>query len=151
MSQSLTQIHVHIVFSTKHRQALLRDPSLREGMHAYLAGVCRNLACPALIVGGLEDHVHALCRLSKNVAVKDLLQEMKRSSSLWAKGRSPALAAFQWQAGYGAFSVGFADVDAALSYIRNQEEHRRTETFQDELRRLLRQYAVEWDERYIWD
>jgi REP element-mobilizing transposase RayT len=151
MSQSLAQIYLHIVFSTKLRQPLRRDPGLRESAHAFIAGVCRNLACPPLVVGGIEDHVHALCRLSKNVAPKDLLQEMKRSSSVWANHQGGALAGFHWQAGYGAFSVGPAEVDAVVSHIRTQEEHHRTETFQDEFRRLLREHGVEWDERYVWD
>lgn len=149
MPQSLAQIHVHMVFSTTHRQPLLRDAALRERLHAYIAGTCRNLDSPALKVGGNEDHAHALHRLSKNVAPMRLLQEVKRAFSVWMNDQSPT--PFQWQAGYGVFSVGPSDVEAVAAYIRDQERHHRSETFQEEFRRLLRQNGVEWDERYVWD
>jgi hypothetical protein len=86
----------------------------------------------------VEDHVHILCRLSKNVAVSDLVRELKRDSSAWIKTEQPTLADFHWQAGYGAFSISPSHVEALREYIQNQEEHHRRETFQDELRRLLR-------------
>src|SRR5262245_34662987 len=93
MSQSLAQIYVHIVFSTKHREPFLRDKALRDELHTYLAGTCRNLDSPALKVGGVEDHVHILCRLSKTLSVSDLIRELKRESSKWLKERSTDLAA----------------------------------------------------------
>src|SRR5437660_12843372 len=101
MSQSLTQIYLHIVFSTKNREPHLSDRAFRERTHAYLAGTCQNLGSPALIVGGVEDHVHLLCRHSKNLAVAAFLQELKRDSSKWVKAESPSLASFYWQGGYG--------------------------------------------------
>jgi REP element-mobilizing transposase RayT len=105
MAQSLAQIYLHIVFSTKHRYPYLQEPALRFQMHAYLAGICKNLESPSLLIGGVEDHVHILCRPSKNLAVADLLRELKRDSSNWIKERAPALSEFHWQAGYGVFSI----------------------------------------------
>jgi REP element-mobilizing transposase RayT len=155
MPQSLAQIYLHVVFSTKERHPFLRDPEMRRNMHAYLAGTCKNLECPALIVGGDTEHVHLLCRLSKKLAVSDLVQELKRGSSKWAKERAkekaPDMAKFYWQNGYGAFSVSPSHVDALMKYIRSQEEHHRKESFQDEFRRLCRKYGVEVDERYAWE
>jgi REP element-mobilizing transposase RayT len=151
MSQSLTQIYVHIVFSTKNRRPYLHDKDFRTRAHAYLAGVCRNLDSPALIVGGVEDHVHLLCRLSKALAVAPFLAELKRDSSKWVKGEVPDLADFYWQAGYGAFSISPSHVDPLKAYIANQDENHRRESFQDEFRRLCRKYGVEIDERYVWD
>ena len=151
MPQSLAQIYLHIVFSTKYRQPLLKDPDLRKSMHAYVAGICKNLGCPALIVGGVADHLHALVRLSRKITVSDLHREIKRDSSKAIKSESPTLRHFQWQAGYGAFSVSPSHVDALKIYIANQEEHHRTETYQDEFRRLCRIYGVDIDERYVWD
>jgi REP element-mobilizing transposase RayT len=98
MSQSLSQIYLHIVFSTKNRAPLLADKALREGLHAYLAGTCRNLDSPSLIVGGVEDHVHILCRLSKNLSVAQYLRALKRESSKWIKTKSRELASY-WQNG----------------------------------------------------
>ena len=151
MPQSLAQLYLHIVFSTKNRIPFLREKHVRDRLHAYLAGICINLDSPALIVGGFEDHVHLLCRHSKNVAVSHFLQELKRDSSKWVKAEFAALADFHWQGGYGAFSVSPSHVDALRQYIADQEKHHQRETFQDEFRRICRKYGVEIDERYVWD
>jgi putative transposase len=151
MSQSLVQIYVHIVFSTKHRRPFLKDKEFRERTHAYLAGICKNIGCPALIVGGVEDHVHLLCRLGKRIAVADFIRDLKRDSSKWVKEERTDLSEFHWQSGYGAFSISPGHVEALKRYIANQEEHHRQETFQDEFRRLCEKYGLEIDERYVWD
>ncbi|MEX1027657.1 MAG: IS200/IS605 family transposase [Candidatus Paceibacterota bacterium] len=151
MSQSLTQIYVHLVFSTKHRELLLKDKNLREQMHAYLAGGCKNLDSASLIVGGVEDHVHILFRQSKNHALKTVVGELKRESSKWIKTQSPRLSTFYWQKGYGAFSISPSHISALKQYIANQEEHHRKETFQDEFRRLCAEHGLEIDERYVWE
>jgi len=151
MPQSLAQIYVHIVFSTKHRQPFLTDKKLRDECHAYLAGTCKRRGSTSIIVGGVADHVHILCTLSREESVSVLVRELKRESSKSLKEKSPALRNFYWQAGYGAFSVSPAHVAVLKQYIRNQEEHHRQESFQDEFRRLLRKYGVEYDERYVWD
>jgi putative transposase len=151
MSQSLVQIYVHIVFSTKNRAPYLKDRALRDRLHAYLNGICENQGSPSLRVGGAEDHVHILCRLSKTSDVSTLIRELKRDSSKWIKDENPRLADFYWQQGYGAFSVSPSHIDALVKYIDNQEEHHRRETFQDEFRRLCKKYGVEIDERYVWD
>lgn len=151
MGQSLAQIYVHIVFSTKNRQRLLVNDDLRERTHAYVAGICRNQDSPAIIVGGAEDHVHILCRLGKTIEVATLIRELKRGSSLWIKEQRPDLRDFYWQDGYGAFSVSPAHVLELKQYIANQDEHHRHVSFQDEIRRICKKYEVEIDERYFWD
>lgn len=151
MPQSLAQIYLHLVFSTKHRKPFLRDEGVREETHAYLAGACKKLESPSLIVGGVEDHIHILCRQSKNVAPATLVGELKRESSKWIKTQAANLAEFYWQNGYGAFSVSPSHVQALIEYIANQREHHKQETFQDEFRRLCAKYGLEIDERYVWD
>lgn len=151
MPQSLAQIYLHLVVSTKERKPFLNDAKLRDEMHKYLGGTCRNLDCPALCVGGVADHVHILCRFGRSISVADLMQELKRESSKWIKTRSEALLEFHWQSGYGAFSVSPGHMEALRIYIENQEEHHRAITFPDEFRRLLTKYGLEWDERYVWD
>jgi REP element-mobilizing transposase RayT len=151
MPQSLVQIYVHIVYSTKHRKPSLRDKELRDQTQRYLAGICKGQKCPALIVGGVEDHVHILCRLGKSIAIADFIRDLKRDSSKWVKTVEPRLADFHWQNGYGAFSVSPSHIEALKEYIANQEEHHRHETFQDEFRRLCKKYGLEIDERYVWD
>ncbi len=151
MPQSLVQIYVHIVFSTKLRRPFLRQKDMRDRMHAYLAGICKNLQCTALIIGGVEDHAHLLCRFGKTIALADVIRDVKRDSSKWVKQEWKDLADFHWQLGYGAFSVSPGHVEVLKGYIANQEEHHRAETFQDEFRRLCKKYGLEIDERYVWD
>ncbi len=151
MPQSLAQIYLHVVFSTKGRRPFLQDQNILDETHKYLGGTCNNLDCPVLRVGGVADHVHILCRLGRTITVADLVKELKRDSSQWLKTKSPALAEFYWQNGYGAFSVSPSHVELVREYIANQEAHHRTVTFQDEFRQLLTKYGVEWDERYVWD
>jgi len=151
MPQSLAQIYVHLVFSTKERRPLLQEIALREEMHSMLGGTCNKLDCPVLRVGGVADHAHILCRLGRMTAIVDLVKELKRESSLWIKRRSGEQRDFHWQTGYGAFSISPAHVEQLTRYIENQEQHHQTVSFQDELRGLLREYGLEWDERYVWD
>ena len=151
MPQSLAQVYRHLVFSTKNREPFLRDRTLRDRLHGYLVGTCANLDCPSLRIGGVEDHVHILCRFGRTITIADLHRELKRESSKWMKEQSTALSDFHWQSGYGAFSISPSHVDRLIQYIENQEAHHKTETFQDEFRRLCRIDGVEIDERYVWD
>jgi REP element-mobilizing transposase RayT len=151
MSQSLTQLYVHFVFSTKHRAPFLREDEFRERMHGYLVGICKGQDSPSVAIGGTEDHVHLLVRLAKTLDVASLVRELKRDSTKWIKAEYPQLADFYWQEGYGAFSVSPAHADALKTYIANQMEHHRRETFQDEFRRICMKYGLTVDERYVWD
>jgi len=120
-------------------------------MHAYLASILKGHNCPTLIVGGISDHVHALFVLSKNHSIADIMYELKRSSSKWAKTQGTDLKKFQWQSGYGAFSVSESHVDAVRKYIEKQEQHHRRRTFEEEFREFLKKYNVDYDERYVGD
>ena len=151
MPQSLAKILVHTVFSTKDRHPLLHDKTLREEMHRYLGGILVNLDCQPIIVGGVTDHVHFLCALSRTCEVAAMVKEVKRGSSVWVKTKGPDLANFAWQNGYGIFSIGFSQIESVRLYIAGQEEHHRQLTFQDEFRVLLKRYEIEFDERYVWD
>jgi len=151
MAQSLSKILVHLVFSTKERRPFLRDRVSRDEMHRYIGGILKELDCPPIIVGGGEDHVHVLCVLSRTCAPVDMVKEVKRSSSLWIKARSPDLADFAWQSGYGIFSIGFSKIEEVRRYIAEQEQHHAKTTFQDEFRRLLQRYEVTFNEAYVWD
>jgi putative transposase len=151
VSQSLAQIYLHIVFSTKDRCPFLQDAIIRDEIHHYLGGVCNNRDCPVLRVGGIADHVHILCRFGRGISVADLVKELKRESSQWIKSKAKDLASFYWQNGYGAFSISPSHVEQLRDYIAKQEEHHRHVTFQEEFRRLLAKYGLEWDERYVWE
>jgi putative transposase len=153
MPQSLSFLLAHIVFSTKDRAPVLDLTVLtvRPALHAYLATVARGADCECYCVGGVADHVHLAVRLSRTVTTAKLVEELKTSSSKWLKTQSPALTAFSWQLGYGAFSVRPSDLDALRHYIDHQEEHHRTKSFQDEYQAFLTKYGIEFDERYVWD
>jgi putative transposase len=147
--QSLANILTHLIFSIKNREPLLSDKDLRQRAHAYLAAVLKDLRCPALIVGGVADHVHILCQLAKTQSVSVVMENLKASSSKWLK--TQGVRTFSWQRGYGAFSVSKSNVASVVSDIEKQEEHHRTVTFEEEFRMFLKRYRVAFDERYIWD
>lgn len=151
MPQSFGQVDVHIVFSTKGRRPLLQDAAIRDELHRYLGGTCNKLDCPVLRVGGVADHVHVLCRLGRTMSIGELVRELKRESSQWVKTKGASLADFYWQNGYAAFSVSPRNVEMVRDYVARQEEHHRSETFQDEYRRLSLEHGLKWDERYVWD
>src|ERR1700726_308216 len=146
--QSLANILTHLIFLTKNREPLLANKDLRQRAHAYLAAVLKDIQCPALIVGGVADHVHILCQLAKTRSVSDIVEHLKTSSSKWLKTQGSRT--FSWQRGYGAFSVSQSHVDAVISYIEKQEDHHRTITFEEEFRLILKRYRVAFDERYLW-
>jgi REP element-mobilizing transposase RayT len=124
---------------------------LRDELHRYLGGILSHLDCPPLLIGGVEDHVHLLCLLSRVCAPAKLVREVKRSSTLWLKTKGPGLRDFAWQNGYAMFSLGYSQIDSVRDYISRQEEHHRKVSFQDELRQFLKRYQVAYDERHVWD
>ncbi|MCX6873424.1 MAG: IS200/IS605 family transposase [Verrucomicrobia bacterium] len=151
MSQSLSAVYLHLVFSTKDRHPFLRDPALRAETHAYLGGISKQLDCVPIIIGGVDDHVHILAHHARTITQADWVKELKRVSSLWIKQRDPSLRDFAWQSGYGIFSVSASNLETVERYIANQEEHHRKTTFQDEYRAFLKRHSIPWDEKYVWD
>ena len=150
MGQSLVKNYIHIIFSTKGRYPLIINPFEKQ-LHNYLGGICNKHECTPIIIGGYVDHVHILCLLSKKVALVSLLEDLKSSSSKWMKSLDFTLKDFYWQDGYGSFSVNPSQVDVVVEYIKNQHDHHRKKTFQDEYRAFLKKYKVEFDERFVWD
>jgi len=150
MPQSLAHILIHVIFSTKERYPFL-NADVRPELHAYAATVLKSLDSPAILINSVADHVHVLCRLSKNHAVSKLIQEVKTSTSKWLKTKGGGLAEFHWQNGYGVFSVSPSQVNSVRRYLEDQEAHHRHISFQDEFRDFLTRHGVEFDERYVWD
>jgi putative transposase len=150
MPQSLSSILIHLVFSTKNRQPLITE-TIESELCKYLGGIFRNCECPSLLIGGDKDHIHTLFALSRTCSIAELVKEVKSSSSKWIKGKGDEFQHFQWQTGYGAFSIGQSGVADLKCYIANQKEHHRRSSFEDEFRLLCRRYGVEIDERFVWD
>ncbi len=150
MGQSLVKNYIHIVFSTKHRESLIPD-SIELELHNYLGGICNNLECQVVKVGGYKDHIHILCLLSKKITLVKLMEQLKSNSSKWIKTKGNEYSNFYWQDGYGAFSVNPSEIEIVVNYIANQKEHHSKKTFQNEYRAFLKKYRVEYDEKYVWD
>ena len=151
MPQSLSQIYIHLVFSTKNRQNLISE-SVAPDLYAYMATVfheeCKSTA---RLIGGVEDHTHSLFNLARTWCVADVVEVVKTSTSKWLKTQDPRLRRFAWQAGYGAFSVSRSNLGKVEDYIRRQREHHNRRDFKSEFRTLLKRHDVEYDERYVWD
>ena len=127
------------------------DDNIKDSLHQYLGGICRELECYPVQIGGYYDHVHILCALSKKITVMKFLEEVKKSSSKWMKTQGDNYGGFYWQDGYAAFSVSHLDLEAISEYIRNQHKHHNEQTYQDECRALFKKYNIEFDEKYVWD
>jgi REP element-mobilizing transposase RayT len=151
MPQSLSAVYIHLVFSTKERRPFLRDKMVRERLHAELGGISKKLECPPLLIDGVEDHVHLLCRFARTITQSEWVKEIKRVSNIWLKEQGREYVDFEWQGGYSDFSVSKSNIEQVQKYVVNQEEHHRKVSFQDELRTLLRKHGVEFDDRYLWD
>lgn len=150
MPQSLVKNYIHIIYSTKNREPFIQERFKNE-LYNYIGGTCNNLECYPVKIGGIADHIHILCLLSKKLALIKLIEEIKSHSSKWFKTKDDSLQNFYWQRGYGAFSVNPSELDAVSKYIENQIEHHSKISFQDEYRLFLKKYNIEYDERYVWD
>ena len=151
MGQSLAKNMIHLVYSTKHRRPWITE-DVRDDLFRYQAGIFKQWDSPALVIGGAEDHVHGLFLLSKNYALKKIVEEVKKGSSKWMKtDQGSSNQDFGWQNGYAGFSVSQSHLGKVRSYIENQLEHHRKMTFQEELRALFNRHGIEFDERYVWD
>ena len=151
MPQSLAQIYIHLIFSTKKRQRWFQEQTLNDKLITYMGGILRNMGCPLLSMGVPEDHVHLLFCMNRTDSIADVVGKLKASSSSWISERPGDYRGFSWQNGYGAFSVSAPGVEEIEAYIDNQVEHHKTVSFKDEYRRFLEKYNLDYDERYVWD
>ena len=150
MPQSLVKNYIHITFSTKNRVAFI-DKNISNELFSYLGGICKNLECNPIIVGGYQDHIHILCLLSRKIALMNLIEEVKSHSSKWIKTKGVKYEKFYWQRGYGGFSVNPTEINIVKKYISEQEKHHSKRTFQEEYRAFLNKYKIKYNEKYVWD
>jgi REP element-mobilizing transposase RayT len=150
MPQSLANIPVHFIWSTKNRQPFIK-PEIEKELFSYMAAIFREYESPALTINGTENHVHALSILSRKITVADLVEEVKKSSSKWIKTKGADYRNFYWQNGYAALGIGQSNIETLKRYIANQKEHHRKKSFQEEYVAFLKKYNIEYDERYVWD
>jgi REP element-mobilizing transposase RayT len=149
MSSTLTNLLYHIVFSTKNREPIITTP-IRAELYKYIGGIVRGEGGTLLEIGGMPDHVHLVVRFKAEPSVATMVKIIKSKSSKWLNEQPKRPGRFEWQRGYAAFTVSVSQLAGVRTYVKNQEQHHRHKTFQDELRLLLEKHGVEYDERYLW-
>ena len=149
MANSYTSLFVHVIFSTQNRKPVLTS-AVRDRLWPYIGGIARENKMKAVSVGGTADHAHLLILIPPTIAVAKAVQLVKGGSSKWLHENFLSLRNFAWQEGYGAFSIGASQVAEVAAYIARQEEHHRVKSFQEEYLVYLKEYDVEYDERYVW-
>jgi putative transposase len=148
MPQSLAKVYIHIVFTTKTGFPFIHE-TIRPELQSYIIGVLSNLGIFTYEIYANPDHIHILCTLPRTLTMADLVSKIKTSSSKWIKTKG--LHDFDWQDGYGIFSVSSSKLATMENYIRKQPEHHKQANYKDELRQFFTEYKIEFDERYVWD
>ena len=149
MAHSYISLYVHYIFSTKHRQKIIK-PELEERLWPYKGGIARENKMKALAIGGIEDHVHLFLSLPSTLSISKAIQLIKGGSSTWVSKTFHEFKDFQWQEGYGAFSISQSHIDRTIHYINNQKEHHKKKTFKEEYLAILKKHGIEYDEQYLW-
>lgn len=150
MANTYSNLFYHIVFSTKGRKDLI-DRNVEERVWAYIGGIARKHQLIAIQVGGIENHIHVLILAKPKIAPSQIVQWLKGESSRWIHETFPELAKFEWQDGFGVFSVSKSNVPDVVEYIKNQREHHQKQTFEDEYLSMLKLNGINYDERYVFD
>ena len=150
MARTYTNLMVHFIFSTKHREPTISS-GLAGELYAYMGGIFRNHRSVLIAAGGMADHVHLLSVVSPVVAPSELIRMVKGDSSRWINDTRRVPGHFGWQRGYGGFSVSESQKMKVMDYIARQEEHHRKKTFQEEYVEFLVKHGIRYDERYLWD
>ena len=149
MASSLVRIDIHLIFHVKAAGVNFRDEDLPQ-IFRYIGGIINGLGGIPIEIGGTTNHVHILTSLPKSMPLIDFVREIKAYSSKWLKQLDDHYMPFAWQDGYGAFSVSPSLLDKTVQYIRKQEEHHKTRSFNEEYRLLLEAYGIDYDERYAF-
>ena len=149
MAQSLSKLYVHIIYHIKNPLVKIRKEDKNQ-LYAYTGSIIKDNESIPIKINGVEEHIHILCVMSKNIALAKFVEEIKRHSSRWIKTLDPYYAKFAWQGGYGGFSVSPSLHDKTKYYIENQEEHHKKMSFKEEYLIFLKEYGIEYNEKYLW-
>jgi len=147
---TFTQLYTHLVFAVKYRERLLTS-EIRPEIYRYMSGIITNRKHKSIIVNGISDHVHILVGQNPNDKISDLVAALKRSTSIYINQKNWFNRKFQWQDGYGAFSYSCSQLKYVYTYIENQENHHRKNTFREEYRKILEEFDIEYDDNYLFD
>ena len=149
MANTYTQIHIHFVFAVKFRKGLI-NTKWKDQLYKYITEIIQSNNHKLLAINGIEDHIHIFIGMRPTQSISDLMKEVKQNSSLWINENNFTTQKFQWQEGYGAFSHSKSQVETVIKYILNQEEHHKKQTFKDEYLEILKNFEIEYDEKYIF-
>ncbi len=150
MPNTYTQIYIQIVFAVKGRQNLIAKQN-REELQKYITGIAQNREQKMLSIFVMPDHTHLLVGLKPNIAISDLVRDIKAGSSKFINDSNWINGKFNWQEGFGAFSYSKSQIDSVIKYIKNQEEHHKKQTFKEEYIAFLRKFEIEYDEKYLFE
>jgi len=150
MANTFTQIYIQVVFAVEGRQNLIR-PIHKDELCKYITGVIRNRNQKLIAINGMADHLHILIGMNPDIALSDLVRDIKANSSIFINEKKWVMGRFHWQAGFGAFSYSRSHLDNVIRYIQNQEEHHSTNSFKNEYLGLLRKFDIAFDDKYVFD
>ena len=149
MANTFTQIHIHTVFAVQNRMSLIQK-SWQKQLYKYIITIIQKYGHKVLAIGGMPDHIHILFGFRPTQALSNLIQEVKRDTSEWINQKKFVERRFAWQEGYGAFSYSKSHIANVVKYIESQEEHHKKKTFIIEYKKILKNFNIEYDERYIF-
>jgi len=150
MPNTYTQLYIQFVFAVKGRESLIQQEWKQE-LYKYITGIVQNNKSKLLAINGVSDHVHVFIGYKPSVSIPDLVKDIKVASSFWINGNKRTKMKFNWQEGYGAFSYSRSHIDAVCKYIQNQESHHQKKTFKEEYLEFLKQFEVEYEEKYLFE
>jgi REP element-mobilizing transposase RayT len=150
MPNTYTQLYIQFVFAVKFRDSLIKR-EWKDDLYKYVTGVVQNNKSKMLAINGMADHIHIFIGYKPTVAIPDLVKDIKLASGSWINDNKLTSHRFNWQEGYGGFSYRLSDVDEICRYINNQEAHHRKTTFKEEYMGLLKDFAIEYEENYLFD
>ncbi len=149
MANTYTQIHIHFVFAVKFRKGIIQS-HWKDSLYKYITGIIHNNNHKVLIINGMPDHIHILVGLRPSQSMSDLMKDVKQSSSLWINENKLSNCHFAWQEGFGAFSYSKSQLSNVIRYIENQDEHHKAKSFKEEYLKILEQFEVEFDEKFVF-
>jgi REP element-mobilizing transposase RayT len=150
MANTFSKIYLHIVFTVKQRENLISD-DWREELHKYITGIIHNRNQNLIVLNSVSDHLHMLIAIKPNIIVSNLIRDIKNNSSKFINKNGWVSGKFNWQKGFGAFSLGNSQTEKAVAYISNQKSHHQQNSFQEEYMKLLRIYNIDYDDKYVFD
>jgi len=150
MANTFVQINIHIVYAVKGRQSILSKTNRAE-LYKYSAGIIKKKGQKVLAINGSADHIHLFISMTPDIAVSDLVRDVKRFSTSLVNQKKWASGKFYWQEGFGAFSYSNSQIPSVIKYIENQEDHHTVHTFREEYVKLLKNFNIKYDEKYLFD